>query len=105
MSGLSATWFKRPVAALAIWLLCALGAVIGLAWLSLAILGRSQRAHRIALAFDQAANAAFGGSEDMTISTRAALAEVEGERWARALCWLLDQVDPGHCARCREERP
>ena len=22
-----------------------------------------------------------------------------------ALCWLLDQVDPGHCARCREDQP
>jgi hypothetical protein len=105
MSGLSTTWFTRPLAALVIWLLCLAGALIGLVWLLAAICGRSKRAHRIALAFDQAANAAFGGSEDMTISTRAALAELDGARWARALCWLLDQVDPGHCARCREDQP
>lgn len=101
----AATWYRRPLAALAVWLLCVAAAAVGIVWLSFAILGRSKRAHRVALAFDQAANAAFGGSEDMTISTRAALAEVEGERWARALCWLLDQWDEGHCARCRDERP
>lgn len=105
MSALSATWFKRPLAAIGVWLLCVVAAVVSLTWLAVAILGRSKRAHRIALAHDQAANAAFGGSEDMTISTRAALAEMDGARWARALCWMLDQIDPGHCDRCREDQP
>lgn len=97
-------WTTGP-AWIVIWLLCAAAAVLGLAWMPIAAMARSERAHRIALAFDQAANAATGGSEDMTVSTRAALAELEGRAWARALCWLLDQVDPGHCERCRINRP
>lgn len=97
-------WTRGP-AMLVVWLLCVAAALLGLLWLPIAALAGSERAHRIALAFDQAANASTGGSEDMTISTRAALAELDGRGWARALCWLLDQVDPGHCARCRRTRP
>lgn len=97
--------WRTPLAVLALWPLCAAAALLGLLWLPFAALARSDRARRIALAFDQAANAATGGSEDMTVSTRAALAELEGRTWARALCWLLDQVDPGHCERCRINRP
>lgn len=97
--------WRKPVANLGLWLLCLAAAVVGLLWLAAAMLAGSNRAHRIELGFDQTANAAFGGSEDMTISTRAALAALEGRRWGRVLCWLLDQVDPGHCERCARERP
>lgn len=97
-------WMRGP-ALVVIWVLCAAAALLGLAWLPCAMLVGSPRAHRIALALDQVANATTGGSEDQTVSTRAALAEVEGKRWARALCWLLDRADPGHCERCRANKP
>lgn len=97
--------WRRPLAMVLLWLLCAVAAMLGLLWMLCAIAGRSERAHRIGIAFDQVASASTGGSEDMTISTRAADAAAEGRAWGRALCWLLDQLDPGHCERCRRERP
>ncbi|RMG30244.1 MAG: hypothetical protein D6721_04350, partial [Gammaproteobacteria bacterium] len=50
---------------------------------------------------DQLANAVIGGDPDETISSRI------GKRRGRcklcaALCWLLDKIDPRHCARSIE---
>ncbi|MGH6954422.1 MAG: hypothetical protein ACREGL_09585 [Alphaproteobacteria bacterium] len=50
------------------------------------------------VAIDQLGNALVGGDPDETISSRAGKANASGRRWARALCWLLDRIDPGHCA-------
>lgn len=49
---------------------CTLAAAISLVWMLLAALAGSRRAWRIAIGFDQTANAAFGGDEDETISAR-----------------------------------
>ncbi len=84
---------------LALWGLCVLAALVALTWQLFASFSPGQRYWRIALGLDQSANAAFGGSEDMTISTRAALARKEGRRWGCVLCKLLDSVDKGHCDR------
>jgi hypothetical protein len=55
----------------AIWLLCLLAASVSLIWLAAGILKpTSRRAWRIAIGFDQLANATFGGDEDETISSR-----------------------------------
>lgn len=59
------------------------------------------RAWRLALAKDQLANAALNGSEDETISSRAARARDAGRRWGCVLCRWLDALDPGHCDKSR----
>lgn len=82
---------------LAIALLCALAGFVAFIWLLCCAIVGNDRYWRIAIGFDQAVNAAFGGNEDITISTRAAEARDRGERWGCVLCWLLDRVDPKHC--------
>lgn len=69
--------------------------------LAAALLG-SDRAWPVAVANDQALNAALvgrSGSEDETISSRAGKAAQSGRRWGCILCRMLDWFDPGHCAR------
>lgn len=88
---------KRMALGLALFLLCALVALVGLSWMLLAILGNSDRAWRLGVSFDQLANTAFGGSEDETISSRAGKAARKGERWGCVLCKLLDWFEPNHC--------
>ena len=61
---------KARLALTLIWLLCLLAAAVGLIWLAMAALVASPRAWRIAIGFDQLANATFGGDEDETISSR-----------------------------------
>lgn len=58
-----------------------------------------RRFWRVVIAHDQAANAAFGGSEDETISSRAGRAARRGDRWGCVLCKLLDKIDPDHCEK------
>ncbi len=53
-----------------LWLLCLAAAIVSLAWQLVAIVSSPRRAMRIAIGFDQTANAAFGGDEDETISAR-----------------------------------
>lgn len=96
----------QRLAMLAIWVGCLLASVVGLSWLLVAALvnPRGRRAWQIAEGFDQTANAAFGGSEDMTLSAHAGL-QVERPDppvWARWLCRLLDIIDPGHCPKSAE---
>lgn len=50
------------------------------------------------LALDVAANILFNGRVE-TISSRAARAAGNGRPWGMWLCRLLNDVDPGHCAR------
>lgn len=59
------------------------------------------RAVRIALGFDQLGNVALNGSEDETISSRAAFARDAGKRWGCVLCRLLDSIDPDHCNKSK----
>lgn len=68
----------------------------GWAWLT-----NPPRAWRIAIGFDQLANVAANGSEDETISSRAARARDEGRRWGCVLCKLLDKIEAGHCDNSR----
>lgn len=66
----------------------------------------SDRAWPVAVANDQALNAALvgrAGSEDETISSRAGKAARAGKCWGCLLCRLLDLLDPGHCARNIED--
>lgn len=88
----------RIAQAFALLLLCALAAVLGLAWMFCAVLANSARGHRLAVSFDQLANTVFGGDEDETISSRAAKARLKGRPWGCVLCKCLDWFDPDHCA-------
>lgn len=66
-----------------------------------ALLG-SDRAWPVAVANDQALNAALAGtagSEDETVSSRASKAAQSGYKWGCILCRMLDWFDPRHCAR------
>lgn len=87
----------RFMAGLVIWFVCLLGAVIGLAWMLCSLLVGGERYMRIAVAFDCAASACFGGDGHTTISNRAYSAEKAGRRWGCILCKLLDSIDPNHC--------
>lgn len=87
---------------LGLWIVCVVAAAVASIWMLLATLAGSTRAWRLAIAHDQLANAAFGGNEDETISSRAGKAAREGRRWGCVLCKWLDRIDPGHCERSIE---
>lgn len=87
---------------LGLWLVCVLASAVAAIWMLTAVLFGSKRAWRLAVAHDQLANAAFGGNEDETISSRAGKAARAGERWGCVLCKWLDRLDPGHCERSIE---
>jgi hypothetical protein len=91
------------IRALILWLLCLLAAVVSLAWQFVAIFGSPRRALRIAIGFDQTANAAFGGDEDETISSRCwrYRAEQPYRTLQRGIDWLFG--DPEHCRKAFEE--
>lgn len=95
---------KRRLLLIALWAVCQLAHVVASAWMLLAALvsPNGRRAWTLAVAYDQLANAAFGGSEDETISSRAGRAKRQGKRWACVLCRLLDAIDPNHCERSIE---
>ncbi len=84
---------------LALWVVASVAAIVSLCLGLLYLLFSPRRFWRVMLAHDQAANAAFGGSEDETISSRAGRAARRGDRWGCVLCKLLDRVDPGHCEK------
>ena len=85
-----------------LWLLCISAGIISAVWMLLAVLAGSQRAGVISLGFDQLANSAIGGDEDMLISTRCWVnrAQPRYERWMRVINWLFN--DPNHCKNSAE---
>lgn len=90
---------KSRVLLIALWLLCLLASAVAALWMLLATLVGSRRAWRLAVAHDQLINAATGGNEDETVSSRAAKAARDGRRWGCVLCRWLDKIDPGHCEK------
>jgi hypothetical protein len=87
-------------------LLCGITAVFALGWMLFAGMSdpRGKRAWSLAEGFDQVGNAAFGGSEDMTLSAHAGyrLRDPDPPTWARWLCAGLNMIDPGHCEKSRK---
>lgn len=59
----------------------------------------SDRARRILLAYDRLGNAATGGEDKETISSRANRGRLAGVRGWCILCRILDWFDKDHCAR------
>lgn len=96
---------KSRLGLLAIWLLCLIAALVGLAWMLLAIIAGSPRAWTLAKAYDQVGNAATGGDEDECISSRAWRYRASpGWRQIRGLVdWVAAQAgDHNHCQRAWE---
>lgn len=87
------------VIGLLLWAAASLAAMVSLCLGLVYLLFSPRRFWRVMLAHDQAANAAFGGSEDETISSRAGRAARRGDRWGCVLCKLLDRIDRGHCEK------
>lgn len=86
---------------LALWFICQFAHLAASVWMLVAIIAapRSRRAWVLAVAYDQLANAATGGDEDETLSSRADRARGQGKRWGCLLCRLLDKLDPDHCRK------
>lgn len=84
---------------LLLWAISSLAAMVSLCLGLVYLVFSPRRFWRVMLAHDQAANAAFGGSEDETISSRAGRAARRGDRWGCVLCKLLDRLDRGHCEK------
>lgn len=64
--------------------------------------GLARYVRTVWVAVDQYWNAALGGDEDETISSRAAKARIAGRRWGCVFCRLLDAIDRDHCAASLE---
>jgi DNA polymerase III delta prime subunit len=92
-------WFKRFAVLLLLWPVCVAASALSSALMLRAIIFNHDRAWRQAISYDQLANAATGGSEDETISSRANRAESNGRRWGCVLCRLLDKVEKDHCRK------
>ena len=92
----------RRLVMLALWALCQIAAIVASVWMLLSIFAGGRRAWTLAVSYDQLANAAFGGHEDETISSRAGKSARQGKRWACVLCRLLDRIDPNHCEKSIE---
>ena len=90
---------KNLVVLIVVWSVCALLFPVLMLWWLVLILSGSRRAWRLAVAHDQLWNVPWGGSEDETISSRAAKAMRRGDRWGCVLCKLLDRIDPDHCLK------
>ena len=72
--------------------------VLAVLMLMQATLGSSRRAYRMAVAMDQCGNAALGGCEDETISSRTGRAVLDGKWWAKPLARVIDALfGAGHC--------
>ena len=80
-----------------LWQVCVIAGVVALLWFFLAACAGSPRAWRIAVGFDQVANAAFGGDEDETISSRCW--RYRADRKYSVLVQIIDFLfdDPRHC--------
>lgn len=93
---------KQRAKLVLLWLAAAVAGLFAMAWALLAALAGSPRAVRVAVALDQAANAAIGGSEDETISSRAGKGAMKGVWHWCLLCRVLNWIDPQHCQQSLE---
>ena len=71
--------------------------VIASLWMLVGICTGSPRTWRILLAYDRLGNAATGGSDRETISSRAWRGANEGRRGWCLLCRVLDWLQKDHC--------
>lgn len=90
---------KERVVFILLALVCAVGGVLsGMLMFYDALVG-SPRARRLFRAFDRVGNAATGGADTETISSRANRARSERRRWGCILCRVLDWIERDHCRK------
>ena len=84
---------------LLLWFLCAVLVPIFLVVMLIQILfGAAQRAHYMAISFDEAGNCAFGGDPTQTMSARVGDAWIKGQKWADYVAPIIDFFfGKGHC--------
>lgn len=93
------TFLKNVAWWITICAVCAFAGIFAYLWMLVAALACSKRAWTIAVAFDQLFNAATGGDEDETISSRAYKASKRGDKWGVLVADFLEKIDPGHGER------
>lgn len=72
--------------------------VLAVVMIGQALLGSKLRALKMAIAIDQCGNAALGGSEDETISSRSWAAYQAGRPWGRYAVRFIDALfGENHC--------
>lgn len=101
MDSIMQKWILRRIFLAIFLVLGTLGAAIAILWLFACIIFRpnGERSCRISIAFDQLFNAATGGHEDETVSSRAGKMVAKGEKgWPCILCKALDFFQRAHCA-------
>lgn len=89
----------KIVVMLALLAIAQLAPFFALAFCVIGIFTGSNRAWRIIISYDQLMNAATGGSEDETISSRAYRGMKEGNGGWCLLCRFLDLIDKDHCKK------
>ena len=87
----------KIIARIFIFLACIFAAIVSIVWMIPTAFSNGSRFLRIAVGFDSAASACFGGDGHTTISKRAYLAMQSGKRWGCVLCKLLDSIQKDHC--------
>lgn len=90
---------KNRIALLFLWQLCVIAGVVSSLQMLWSVLVGSPKAWRLAKAFDRVGNAATGGSDKETVSSRANQARLEGRRWGCLLCKILDRFEKDHCSK------
>lgn len=96
------------LAALIILILLTLASLVAYAHLILRCVFRSDdRAKEILLGLDGFCNAGvFGGSRWETVSSHTGREVKRGTTWAMVLAFLLDRIEPHHCAKANDcEQP
>jgi len=89
----------RIAAGIVIIFVCMIADLLCYIWMIPSMIIDGPRWWKIAVGKDQAFNAAIGGFEDETLSSRAARSQLRGERWGCYLCKFLDVVDKNHCKK------
>lgn len=89
----------RRLTLIGLFMVCQVAHVAASLWMLVAILVGSPRAWRIIVAYDRVGNAATGGADTETISSRANRGRDEGRRPWCILCRMLDKLDADHCKR------
>lgn len=86
-------------ALLALWFVAQAAHIVASLRMAGFIIVGSDRGKRILLAYDRLGNAATGGEDGETISSRANRGRVEGVRGWCILCRVLDWFDKDHCQK------
>lgn len=85
-----------------VFLVCQLFHIVGSIWMLCAIASGSNRAWKIAIGQDQACNAALGGDEDETISSRAWRCRNDSKFWNRGYKFIDLLFSPTQLEHCRK---